>query len=105
MSRVAIKTKYLRPTNHRGSRIKATAMDTYSNGMPLTITKPFGEVFAVTADVEEAHREVARELIQPLYNPNNYADVQIELVAGATQDGYVFVAVNKRIAGSPDPTN
>ena len=101
MSRIAIKTKYFGPTNHRSARIKATAMDAYSDGKPLTITKPFNHVF----DAEEAHREVAEELIQPLYNPNNYSDVQIEFVAGATQDGYVFVAINKRIAGSPDPSN
>ena len=91
MSRIAIKTKYLGPTNYRSARIKATAMDAYSDGKPLTITKPFNHIF----DSEEAHRGVAEELIQPLYNPNNYPDVQIEFVAGATQDGYVFVAVNK----------
>lgn len=89
MSRIAIKTKYFGPTNYQGARIKATAMDAYSDGKALTITKPLNYAFGN----EEAHRSVAEELIQPLYNPNNYSDTPIDLVAGATRDGYVFVAV------------
>jgi hypothetical protein len=96
MARVAIKTKYLGPTTYLSARIKATAMDAYSDGKPLTITKPVNHVF----NAEETHRGVAEELIPQLYNPNNYSDVQIELIAGATQGGdYVFVAVNKQGGG------
>jgi hypothetical protein len=95
ITRIAIKTKYLRPTSHRGARIKATAMDGYP-GEIVTATKPY-PVQKRTDNYlgldEEKHRNVAMELIRPLYNPNGYPDVDIELIAGATVDGYVFVAV------------
>ena len=38
MGYVAIQTKFLGPTNHRGARIKATAMDSYSDGKKQSIT-------------------------------------------------------------------
>jgi hypothetical protein len=93
MARIAIKTKYLGPTYRLGARIKATAMDSYetiNNGKPLTITKPLDYSYST----EQAHLQVAEELIQPLYNPSNYSDVSIKLTAGATETGYVFVATN-----------
>ena len=91
MARIGIKTKYLGPTNYRGSRIKATAMDTYSDGKPISTTLSIDFSYGQ----EEAHRKVAEVLVPELYNPNNYTDTKIELIAGATKDGYVFVAVNK----------
>ena len=48
MSRIAIKTKYFGPTNYQGARIKATAMDAYSDGKALTITKPLNYAFGLS---------------------------------------------------------
>jgi hypothetical protein len=98
MARTAIKTKYIGATHTKGERIKATAMGSVRTlgEKPLSITRPYN----YELDNEQNHREVAELLIQPLYNPFNYDDVDIELVAGSADDetfSYVFVAVNKSV--------
>jgi len=96
MARTAIKTKYLGATSTKGARIKAAAMGTFADGERTSITRSY----KYELSNEQNHREVAELLIQPLYNPFNYDDVDIELIAGSTEDeafSYVFVAVNKSV--------
>lgn len=71
-----IKTRYLCPTNHKGSRIKATA----SNGESLTIPYDYA------INEEAVHAKAALELAARLGWSAEYA-------AGAGDDGYVFVPV------------
>lgn len=72
----AIGTKYLPATDYKGSRIKATDFD----GNTLTISYP-GELFG-----EDVHRKAAEGLRDKM----GWAG---DLVAGATDKGYVFVFV------------
>ena len=71
-----IKTKYLCPTDCKGSRIKATA----SNGQTLTI--PYD--YALNSD--DLHAKAALALASRLGWSGEYA-------AGAGDDGQVFVPV------------
>ena len=71
----AIYTKYLGPTNARGSRIKATI----ASGESVTIGYPHDK-----HEGAEAHAQAALALCQRLTWSG-------ELIAGALHDGYVFV--------------
>ena len=85
MADVAIETKFLEATKYRGARIKATARDTvYSEERPQSVTVPF---LYEDLSAEEMHRKAAMELLPRVCNnPDN-----VELIAGATTLGYVFV--------------
>lgn len=71
----AIYTKYLGPTDARGSRIKATS----ASGQSVTIGYPHDK-----REGAEAHAQAALALCQKL-------EWSGELIAGALHDGYVFV--------------
>ena len=85
MAYMAIETKFLGATNYRGARIKATARDTfYSEERPQSVTVPF---LYEDLSAEEMHRKAAMVLLPRVCNdPDN-----VELIAGATTLGYVFV--------------
>ena len=72
---IAIQTKYLGPTNNRGSRIKAWTESGHSVTVPYPHEKNQGA---------EAHSVAAIALVQKL---GWYGD----LIAGGTDKGYVFV--------------
>ncbi len=78
----AITTKYISPTNMKGSRIKATA----GNGQTITIGYPH------QWNEEGAHAQAALALCHkmqwdgPAYR-RNFAG----LIGGGTKDGYAFV--------------
>ena len=86
MAYVAIRTKSIGPTNHRGDRIKATAMDSYSDGRrkSVTITYDYGIPTATQ------HRQAAEALL-PLLNIGE----DVELIEGGCQRGYVYIPVSK----------
>ena len=82
----AITTKFLSPTDTRGSRIKASCP-----AGRITISYPYevdGE--------QEAHTEAAKALIQKLgWTSNGYG----KWFVGATESGYVFVASGREGIG------
>lgn len=71
---IAIMTKYIGPTNYRGSRIKAYTC----NGHTLTISYDYG------LSDEERHKQAAEQL----RDKQNWKG---ELIGGGTKDGYAFV--------------
>lgn len=73
---IAIETKYLGPTDYRGSRIKAYTV----NGQSLTISYPH------ELSGEACHRKAAEELREK-------AGWSGELVSGSTKGGYAFVFI------------
>jgi len=83
MAYMAIETKYLGPTNYRGARIKATAMDTFSDEKRLSVTIPY----QYELSAEAMHRLAAEQLMPKLVNDPD----GVSMVAGATDRGYVFV--------------
>ena len=88
MAYMAIETKYLGPTNYRGSRIKATPLDTFTEGRRISATVAYD----YSGDAEANHRAAAELLL-----PQVVRDwPSVDLVAGATATGYVFVAVQKK---------
>jgi hypothetical protein len=88
MAYMAIETKYLGPTNYRGSRIKAAAMDTFTEKRRISVTRAYD----YSASAEANHRAAAERLLpQVVFSPEN-----VELVAGSTATGYVFVPVQKK---------
>ena len=86
MAYMAIETKFLGPTNFRGSRIKAQAMDSWSNGKRESVT--VGYNYALNS--EDNHLEAAKKLLPKISRPA-FSDYHLE--AGATERGYVFVIV------------
>ena len=70
-----IMTKYLGPTNYRGSRFKAT-----HTGGHISVTTPYD--YSMSADGN--HTRVARMLAEKLNWEGNY-------IGGHTKDGMVFV--------------
>ena len=89
MAYMAIRTKFLGPTNYRGARIKATAMDTFSDGRPVSVTIPYD----YGATTEARHREAAEALLPLVVN----APEDIRLIPGGCDRGYVFVPVHHTI--------
>ena len=71
---IAILTKYIGPTNCRGSRIKAYT----ETGESVTIP------FDYSLDGEARHRKAAQALMDKMGWPN-------ELVSGGIAGGYAFV--------------
>jgi len=69
-----ILTKYLGPTNNRGSRIKAHDSDHNQVTLP----------YRFELDSEQMHRRAAEALRDKMGWTG-------ELIAGGTRDGYVFV--------------
>lgn len=72
---IAILTKYLGPTNCRGSRIKAY---TSNKGQSVTISYDYA------LDGEALHRKAAQALMDKMGWKN-------ELVSGGIERGYAFV--------------
>jgi len=100
MAYMAIETKYLGPTNFRGARIKATAMDHFysrswaddplghsRSDRKLSVTIPY----PYELSAEAMHRLAAEQLMPKLVNDPD----GVSMVAGATDRGYVFVIVRK----------
>lgn len=75
--RQAISTKYIGPTNTRGSRVKATS----ASGHTLTLA------WADELDVDANHRYAAGELATKLQWAGTWH-------GGATEAGYCFVCVD-----------
>lgn len=73
----AITTKYIGPTNSRGSRFKAVVEDGRS------ITVPYDH----SLNSQDNHAQAALALARKL-------EWSGELIAGGTKDGYVFVFAN-----------
>jgi hypothetical protein len=86
MAYVAIRTKFIGPTNHRPDRIKATAMESYSDGRrkSVTITYDYGIPTATQ------HRQAAEALL-PLLNIGE----DVELIEGGWERGYIYIPVSK----------
>ena len=86
MAYMAIETKYLGPTDYRGSRIKATARDTFSSDeKPKSVTVSMDYAL----DTDANHERAALALLPKVCNnPDG-----VQLHKGATQRGYVFVVV------------
>ena len=86
MAFMAIETKFLGPTNCRGARIKAQAMDLWSDGKRESVT--VGYDYALNS--EDNHTADAMHLLPKICNtPSDYL-----LVVGATERGYVFVVAS-----------
>jgi len=86
MAYMAIETRYLGPTDYRGSRIKATARDTfYSDERPKSVTVPLDYALGTGANHERAALALLPKVCN---NPDG-----VTLHKGATKRGYVFVAV------------
>mgnify|MGYP005827690451 FL=1 len=88
MAYIAIQTKYLGPTDHRGARIKATAMDSFSDGVKKSVTIPY-DYGIPTA--EQRHRQAAELLLPQVVN---YVE-DVELIEGGWERGYIYIPVYK----------
>lgn len=73
---IAIETKYLGPTNTRGSRIKAFTCTGFSASIPFPYDK----------DYEKAHFEAVKALVKKYELDWNLANMRW----GGTATGYVF---------------
>lgn len=73
---IAIQTKYIRPTNSRGSRIKAWT----SNGHSVTISYPH------EYSHETCHFQAVKALVEKHKADWDLTDMRY----GGTEDGYVF---------------
>jgi len=89
MAYMAIRTKFLGPTNHRGARIKATAMDTFIAERPVSVTIPYD--YGVNA--ETLHRNAAEKLLPRVVNDPE----EISLIPGGCDRGYVFVPIHRSV--------
>jgi hypothetical protein len=86
MAYMAIATKYLGPTNYRGSRIKATALDTFdSDAKPKSVTVSMDYAL----DTDANHERAALALLPTVCNNPD----AVTMHKGATKRGYVFVVV------------
>ena len=96
MAWLAVETKHLGPTNHRGDRIKATVMQGRpSDGKRETLTVPY----EYGKDTEEQHKAAAVKLLDSIYlmGDKEFAET-FDMEAGSTDRGYVFVPVRKLFA-------
>ena len=89
MANMAIRTKFLGPTNYRGARIKATGMDTEGDERPPSVTIPYD--YGVNA--ETLHRNAAEKLLPRVVNDPE----EISLIPGGCDRGYVFVPIHHTI--------
>jgi len=83
---LAIETRFIGPTNLKGSRISARVMET---ARPCEPTRRLIVECQDQLGIEANHRAAAKQLIARLGwdQPNGYG----EWVVGATDTGYVFV--------------
>lgn len=77
---IAIMTRYLGPTNHRGSRVAATTCTGHRHVMSWDDSK----------DINANHLDAAKELCSKMGWDGD------SLVGGATAEGYAFVFVGKQ---------
>ena len=89
MANMAIRTKFLGPTNYRGARIKATGMDTEGDERPPSVTIPYD----YSATTEARHREAAEALLPQVVNTPE----DVRLIPGGCEGGYVFVPIHHTI--------
>ncbi len=82
----AIETKYLGPTNHRGSRVKASFGD---REYGLSVTMPWDDAL----HHEDNYRKAAEELRRRMVAAGRWTDWQATcpLLMACVRDGYVFV--------------
>jgi hypothetical protein len=86
MAYMTIETRYLGPTNYRGSRIKAAALDTFnSDERPESVTVPIDDAL----DTDANHERAALALLPKVCNNPD----AVTMHKGATRRGYVFVVV------------
>ena len=85
MAYLAIETKFLGATNHRGERVKAFIPDWYG----FTETAPYD--YALSRF--ENHRKVAQKLADYFFNYQVKHDEPITLVGGGIKYGFVWVRV------------
>jgi len=86
MTYIAIETRFLGPTNHRGARIKAVAMDRlYSNERPDSTTVAWDD----SKDTDGNHEAAAWALLPKVCSAPDRA----KLHRGATERGFVYVVV------------
>jgi hypothetical protein len=79
---IAIETKYLPETTHRGMRIKATVMETF-NGRKISVTVPWDHADGTAAQ----HEKAAYKLLPAVVNdPKN-----VTLIGGRYDQGYIWV--------------
>lgn len=79
---VAIETKYLGPTDYKGSRITAKA-----NGFRVTVSYPHEQRMGA-----DAHSVAALALCRKMgWTRKAYERAATHLIAGGTDKGYVFV--------------
>ena len=88
MGFTSIQTKFLGPTNHRGQRVKATAMDTWNNEPRPSVTIPWDD--GITP--EENHRNAAMQLLPQVVN--KYVIDEVTLITGSCDKGYIFTPVH-----------
>jgi len=88
MAYTAIETKFLGPTNYRWARIKATARD----GWPST--ERHESVTQSWSDDDESMKDQHERVAWALVDKMGLSGVEA-LVCGATDRGYVFVAMNR----------
>lgn len=81
---VIIKTKYLRATNTKGSRIKAEA-----NGLTATISFPYGESY------ENAHFEAVKALVA-----KHSLDWDISNMGYGSDDNGYYFTFNHSVMGA-----
>ncbi len=86
MAYVAIRTKFIGPTDHRPDRIKATAMESYSDGRRKSVTITYD----YEATTEARHRQAAEALL-PLLNIGE----DVELIEGGWERGDIYIPVSK----------
>lgn len=80
---IAIQTKFIKPTNSRGARIKAWT----SSGFSATIAYPYA------SGHESSHFEAVKELVK---KHNLHWDLS-DMRFGGTDNGYVFCFGNSKV--------
>jgi len=83
---IAIQTKFIAPTNHRGARIKAFT----SSGFSATIAYPY------SSGDESSHFEAVKELVK-----KNNLNWNLEgMTYGGIENGYVFCFPHSIVKGA-----
>lgn len=81
---IAIETKYMGPTNYRGSRIQAVTMEPTKRRLTVDCEDALG--------IQENHVRAARLLIEKLgWHPADDGRRYGNWIMGASERGYVFV--------------
>ena len=99
---IAIQTKYIGPTNYRGSRIVAWREGgKASETPPGRVTIGFGEAEELAAGRRLLSEGPYRVAAEKLANGYGWLDDSV-LVSGGTEDGYVFCMVRRDALISSD---